>query len=288
MGRSRWRRRQWWRVGWPSGHGWWHSKDRAVPARHRAVGRDTKPFSKAPQSPRRPGRARSRPGDRRGLCAVGGAASEPSQGPGRGDGGLRARFLCVLRGGLQGRPPPPPLPLRWSDRGTPIREILARAPRRSPTGNPGPLSGHSHDRPAIKGVGGVSGQPELFPGNVSGRRGNPGALARVGSGCIEPREMAVSNTFPGGLDTARSTARWTLARLAPTRPGSRPLSGRSHLSMAAKAPGRRQGSREAAGNARNHPVSLCGTEPRARAHARVYLSVTSQPILAFRAHFLGA
>ena len=31
MQHSRWRRRQWWRVGWPSGRGRGHSKDRAVP-----------------------------------------------------------------------------------------------------------------------------------------------------------------------------------------------------------------------------------------------------------------
>ena len=71
------------------------------PPRHRAVGRDTKPFSKVPQSPRRPGRVRSRPGDRGGSAWWMGRARSPPRAPVAGGGGLHARFLCVLRGGLQ-------------------------------------------------------------------------------------------------------------------------------------------------------------------------------------------
>ena len=52
-------------------------------------------------------------------------------------------------------------------------------------------------------------------------------------------------------------------------PGSRPLSGRSHLSTVAKAPGRRQGSREAARERPDPPCPPSGTYPRARACARV-------------------
>ncbi len=229
------------------------------PALHRAAGRDTKPFSKAPQSPRRPGRASEPSGGPWGLCAGDGAGSEPPQGPGRGDGGLHARFLCVLRGGLQGLPPR--LLFRRSDRGPPIRP---------PTRDLWPLSGRSRDGPAIKAAGGVSGQPELFPGNVSGRRGNPGALARVGSRCTEPHEMPVPNPFPGGFGTGRSTACWTPARLTPTRPGPGPCPVGRTLARLLRPAGDGKGAGRRPGNARIHPVPR--PEPSlARAHARVFL-----------------
>jgi hypothetical protein len=48
---------------------------------HQAVGRDTKPFSKPAQSPRRSGWVRSRPGDQGASARWGKAASEPSQDP---------------------------------------------------------------------------------------------------------------------------------------------------------------------------------------------------------------
>ena len=181
------------------------------------------------------------------------------QGPVARGGGLHARFLCVLRGGLQGLPPR--LLFRRSDRGPPIRP---------PTRDLWPLSGRSRDGPAIKAAGGVSGQPELFPGNVSGRRGNPGALARVGSRCTEPHEMPVPNPFPGGFGTGRSTACWTPARLTPTRPGPGPCPVGRTLARLLRPAGDGKGAGRRPGNARIHPVPR--PEPSlARAHARVFL-----------------
>ena len=70
--------------------------------------------------------------------------------------------------------------------GPPSGKSLPARPVRPPTRDLWSLSGRSPDRPDIKAAVGVSGQPELFPGNVSGRRGKPSALARVGSGCVKP------------------------------------------------------------------------------------------------------
>ena len=117
-----------------------------------------------------------------------------------------------------------------------------------------------HGAPTKRTERGSERDPIWVPGNVSGRRGNPGALARVGSGCAEPRPLGVRRTPFGRMPNPVS------ARPLPARdPG--PLSGRSHLSTAAKVPGQRRGSREAA---RERSDPLC--PPSGTAHARAPVS----------------